>query len=67
MTGNDPIRATQTADRSRENRQFVCHLLGVRQPWFAAALESAVQDLLRDRGMLCTSSVKDYLMKDGSW
>jgi hypothetical protein len=67
MTGNDPISATQTADRSRESRQFLRHLLGARQPRFAAALESAVQDLLRDRGMLCTSSVKDYLMNDGSW
>jgi hypothetical protein len=43
MTGNDPIRAKQTADRSRENRQFAGHLLKVLQPWSSAALESAVQ------------------------
>jgi hypothetical protein len=67
MTGNDPITAAQTADRSRDNRQLVRCLLRMRQPLFAAALESAVQRLLRERGILCPSSVKDCLMTDGSW
>jgi hypothetical protein len=49
MTGNDPNRARQTAARARENRRFVRHLLNERQSRFAAALESAVQDLRADR------------------
>jgi hypothetical protein len=56
MTSNATTVTRQTAARARENRQYVRHLLKVRQPRFAAALESAVQELLRDHGTLCASS-----------
>jgi hypothetical protein len=49
MTGNAiaPTKET-TAARARENREYVRSLLQVRQPQFAAALESALQEFLRD-------------------
>ena len=51
MTGNATTRTRETAaERARENRAYVRSLLTARQPRFAAALESAAQELLRDHG-----------------
>jgi hypothetical protein len=51
MTGNATALARETAAaRARENRAYVRRLLTARQPQFAAALESAVQQLLREHG-----------------
>ena len=38
----------ENAVRAEENREYVRRLLAVRQPQFGAALESAVDELLRD-------------------
>jgi hypothetical protein len=46
---NPGILTRQTAARARENREFVRHLLTVRQPRFATVLESAVQHLTPGR------------------
>ena len=56
MTGQAIAPASETAARARENGEYVRSLLRVRQPQFAVALESAVQKLLRDHGMVCASS-----------
>jgi hypothetical protein len=49
MTGNAiALTRETTAAQARENREYVRSLLQVRQPRFAAALESAVQEFLRD-------------------
>ena len=56
MTGQAIAPASETAARARENSEYVRSLLRVRQPQFAVALESAVQKLLRDHGMVCASS-----------
>ena len=51
MTGNATALARETAaTRARENRAYVRSLLTARHPRFAAALESAAQELLRDHG-----------------
>jgi hypothetical protein len=50
MTGNASIPARQAVVRAIGNREFVRHLLRTRQPRFAGALESAVQDLLQEGG-----------------
>jgi hypothetical protein len=54
MTGNATVLTTPTretaAARARENREYVRSLLKVRQPQFAAALESAAQEFLREHG-----------------
>ena len=56
MTGQAIAPASETAARARENGEYVRSLLRVRQPQFAVALESAVQKLQRDHGMVCASS-----------
>jgi hypothetical protein len=48
MTGNATALRKENLSRVKENREYVRHLLAVRQPQFAAALESAVDELLRD-------------------
>jgi hypothetical protein len=49
MTGDTTAPAGETAAvRARENREYIRSLLHVRQPRFAAALESAIQQFLRD-------------------
>jgi hypothetical protein len=50
MTGKGTALVSDTAAQARENREYVRRLLEVRQPRFAAALESAVGELLRDPG-----------------
>ena len=54
MTSNAiaPTRET-AATRARENRKYVRNLLQVRQPRFAAALESATQQFLQERPNGC--------------
>jgi hypothetical protein len=56
MTGNATALTRETAARAKENRAYVRHLLKVRQPQFAAAVESAIQQLLRDHGTSLTSA-----------
>ncbi len=46
----------EKAERARENSEDVRSLLNVRQPQFAAALESAARKPLRDHGTVCASS-----------
>jgi hypothetical protein len=49
MTGNTTAPSRETAAaRARENREYVRSLLQVRQPRFAAALESAIRQFLPD-------------------
>ena len=48
MTGNAIASKRGNTARAKENREHVRRLLAVRQPQFAAALESAVDELLRD-------------------
>jgi hypothetical protein len=48
MTGNTTAPTREPAARARENREYVRSLLQVRQPRFAAALESAIRQFLRD-------------------
>jgi hypothetical protein len=48
MTGNVTALKRGNNARAKENREHVRRLLAVRQPQFAAALESAVDELLRD-------------------
>ena len=50
MTGNVTALRRENAARAKENREYVRFLLAVRQPRFAAALESTVDELLRDHG-----------------
>ena len=59
MTASATAPTTEKAERARVNREYVRSLLNVRQPQFAAALESAAQKLLRDHGTACTSSQRD--------
>src|SRR5215472_14761124 len=56
MTASTTAPTTEKAERARENSEYVRSLLNVRQPQFAAALESAAHKLLRDHGTVCTSS-----------
>jgi hypothetical protein len=48
MTGDVTALLRENDARARENRDWVRRLLAIRQPQFAAALESAVDELLRD-------------------
>src|SRR5215831_5001824 len=56
MTASTTVPATENAERARENNEYVRSLLNVRQPQFAAALESAARKLLRDHRTVCASS-----------
>ena len=56
MTASATTPTREKAERARENCEYVRSLLNVRQPQFAAALEAAVQKLLRDHGAVCASS-----------
>ena len=56
MTASATAVTTEQAERARENREYVRSLLKARQPQFAAALESAAQQLLRDHRKGCASS-----------
>ena len=56
MTSQTIARAEETAAQAQENREYVRRLLKARQPQFAAALESAVQEFLRNRGTVCALS-----------
>jgi hypothetical protein len=47
MTANATALKRGNTARAKENREHVRRLLAVRQPQFAAALESAVDELLR--------------------
>jgi hypothetical protein len=47
MTGNAIDSKRGNTARAKENSEHVRRLLAVRQPRFAAALESAVDELLR--------------------
>ena len=58
MTASATAPTTEKAEQARENSEYVRSLLNVREPQFAAALESAVQKLLRDHGTVCASSQK---------
>ena len=53
MTASATAPATENAVRARANSEYVSSLLKVRQPQFAAALESAARKLLRDHGTVC--------------
>lgn len=55
MTGKATVLTTETT-RGSENRKYVRTLLEVRQPQFAAALESAVQQLVPDHETVSTGS-----------
>ena len=59
MTASATAPTTKKAQRARENSEYVRSLLNVRQPQFAAALESAARKLLRDHGSVCTSSQRN--------
>lgn len=54
MTGNATALTGETDAQAKENGEYVRHLLNVRQPQFAAAVESAIQQLLRDHEVVCT-------------
>ena len=56
MTTQAISRAEETAAQAQENREYVRRLLKARQPQFAAALESAVQEFARNRGTVCALS-----------
>ena len=45
MTASATAQTTEKTERARENSEYVRSLLNVRQPQFAAALESAEQKL----------------------
>ena len=67
MTGNATVLTRgNAAARTRENREYVRSLLKVRQPQFAAALESATRELLRDHRTGRRLVGEEYLMTDGS-
>jgi hypothetical protein len=67
MTGNATVLTRgNAAARTRENREYVRSLLKVRQPQFAAALESATRELLRDHRNGRRLVGEEYLMTDGS-
>ena len=67
MTGNATVLTRgNAAARTRENREYVRSLLKVRQPQFAAALESAARELLRDHRNGRRLVGEEYLMIDGS-
>jgi hypothetical protein len=55
MTGRATALSSETAARAEENMKYVRGRLKARQPQFAAALESAVEGLLRDRGAACAA------------
>ena len=59
MTASATARTKENAERARENCEYVRSLLNVREPQFAAALELAVQRLLRDHGPVCNSSQRN--------
>jgi hypothetical protein len=59
MTASATAPATEKAQRARENSEYVRSLLNVQQLQFAAALESAAQELLRDHGTVCASQRTD--------
>ena len=59
MTASATPPTREKAERAREDCEYVRSLLNVRQPQFAAALESAAHKLLRDHGTVCTSSQRD--------
>jgi hypothetical protein len=56
MTASATAPATEKGPTGQGNSEYVRSLLKVRQPQFAAALESAAQELLRDHGTVCASS-----------
>ena len=56
MTSQAIAWANETATQAQENREYVRRLLKARQPQFAAALESAVQEFLRNHGTVCALS-----------
>ena len=56
MTASATAPTKEKAERARENSEYVRSLLNVRQPQFAAALESAARKPLRDHGTVCASS-----------
>ncbi|HEV2252693.1 MAG TPA: hypothetical protein VGS06_05825, partial [Streptosporangiaceae bacterium] len=56
MTASATTPTREKADRAREAREYVRSLLNVREPQFAAALESAACKPLRDHRMVCASS-----------
>ena len=56
MTASATAPTREKAERARENREYVRSLLNVRQPQFAAALESAARKPLRDHRTVCASS-----------
>ena len=56
MTAGATAPTKEKAERARENCEYVRSLLNLRQPQFAAALESAAQKLRRDHGTVCASS-----------
>jgi hypothetical protein len=56
MTASATTPTREKAERARENREYVRSLLNVRQPQFAAALESAARKPRRDHRTVCASS-----------
>ena len=56
MTASATAPTREKAERARENSEYVRSLLNVRQPQFAAALESAARKPLRDHATVCASS-----------
>lgn len=56
MTASATAPTREKAERAREDCEYVRSLLNVRQPQFAAALEAAARELLRDHGTVCASS-----------
>ena len=55
MTASATAPTKEKAERARENSEYVRSLLNVRQPQFAAALEAAARELLRDHRTACAS------------
>ena len=53
MTGNAAAPRREIAARARGNGEHVRNLLSARDPQFAAAVESAIQQVLRDHEAVC--------------
>ena len=66
MNAKTTASPTETA-RAAENRAYVRGLLKVRQPQYAAALESVVEDFMRDHARVRASSPGKCAVTGGCW
>ena len=63
MTGNAAASRSEIAARARGNGEYVRNLLSVREPQFAAAVESAIRQILHS----AKRSVSDGDGADAEW